>query len=1128
MGLLSEDFYNEMGSRPTGTPTVTPAAPSRFQQIQQNQGMTPLEHFEQNDNSAEGVRVVGNLTPEQQTAKFGGEVGSDNYIDYQAKRSTLSRLPKELMSTFGLRLPEDEQWDQMSGVDKAATTGKATIFMLGRTLFGLPKAIAAGIGSAGATAFKPYYNMFTGKPFDTASLAKEEKLSIPGVGEIPTMYQTQADAEASGMGPIASHVFAGSKMILDTLSLGPVASALKNTFTPRGVLTKPNTIRNTLPIKTAIDENTGVVTTKNASISEYYTMPKTEAKQFGGRPNTVQWKFTPVSDGAVELSVVKRVPGKQPGDFVKTEYGLKKVEEGDFGPEIKIYSTEAKSTEPLFARGVDDAAAQGAKDPIFLLPKERATLSKRKVTDDQIKNLYQISDLKGIEPGIRDAVVRMITGKKSVGELTEGEYVRAAQSLAKWGEKYGAPDGNMGPTGYTRSVLSPQRHYFDYVEDTYGVPLKTQVYEPFETAQRLTKVLDDRLQPELTDIFGPYAKSKFVEERRLVDAYLRGDKAAIDGNSSLTLQTKTELKAIADKLQKWDDQYGEILGVGREAYLDMYGGPKIANLGGTVPMYKDLDKIPTKDFFAKFKRKGSLDPFIDDPLASRQIYIKEGAKSMHYGPALENFKKLHKELPPQFQKHANSYVQEKLGRLGPVEKFVDSFVPAVNKKFGLNLPADFSRQMINYGLSSMYSGLVGTPKAIFQQTFQLPLFVYSRLGTKYAGEAFVKSFNKAERDRIAKGGWLNDVSLPYGSELTKEFTPAGRVGNAFKVGTQATLKPLTVIDNDVRIKTFLQAEMQWNDALNKFNSGQLRWNELETVLDFRAFSKADRNLIRQKLLKGDMDGAFDTYMREVLDETSFPYRTGSGARAGYGLTGKLGTGLLNYTIESTNVLARWASTGQWDKLIRFAGNAHILNNTLQETFDVNFGDAIFQKPYGVVSPALSLVGDFYSMVKGLVDQNREVVNENKENIIRTLKASMPAGIVQRNIKNFRKSIAAGADSNGMYPIYDEKGRMIANGDFSELFWGTLMGFPTNDKVAERDLYRDIKNASFDISQVRSQLDQLLREGKFDEMQKLIEETGVTPSQSAMQSHYIPRVQRTLQSAPAQVQAQFYPGIVNQE
>jgi hypothetical protein len=913
----------------------------------------------------------------------------------------------------------------------------------------------------------------------------------------------------------------------------PIGEALANTFKPRpykgtaggiGDGQTPGTL-NTQPIKMAQDADGVFRNATPGSAAEYYTMPKTEATKFGGNVKNVKWKMVPSSEAENTIAVVKNVKAK-PGSYVKTEYGLKQVHQGEFGPEVTLYSAPIKSKMAPVESGPDAfaLAAPAEAEPIFIIPQYRKGLENRPVTVEQITNLKQIGKSKQIDADTQDAVVKTLTGKENIGELTESEYVRVAQSLSKFGEKYGADNKTLGPAAYVKSILSPQRHYMSYLEDTYGYPVNSQIYQPMERAQQLVKVLDSSIQPELDGIFGKFSSPAMVEERRLIDAYVRGDKGAIVSNKALDPATQAEMIQVADDLVKWDDQYGEILGVGREAYLENYGGPKIANLGGVFPQYKNLDVSPSKDFFAKFKRKGSLDPFVDDPYASRQIYIKEGSKALHYKPVLKNFEEMKGQLPPDVYRHANSYIQEKMGKLGGFEKFLDSFIPQINKKLGVNLPADATRQGISYGLSSMYSGLVGTPQAVFKQTFQLPLFVYSRLGTRFSGEALIKSVSPAERARVAKLGYLNEVSQPYGAELAKDFNPASRAGRVFKDYTQATLKPMTIVDNDIRIKTFLQAEMQWDDALNLYKDGKIQWNNLEEKLDFKAFSKSNRDIIRQKLIAGDESGAFDTYVRDIIDETSFPYRTGSGAKIGYGMAGKLSTGLLNYTIESVSVLSKWMTTGQYEKLIRFAGTAKVMDETFKKEFGMNFAETLFQKTTGVLSPVVGIATNMYGFFESVAGGNREQMNSNKDEIVKSMKSSLPSGLLAKNVNNFFKSYNNGVDGNGQYGIYDNYGKLTRNGDFTDLFWGTLLGFPTVEKVAERNLYKDIKNSQVEEQKVKAQINQLLREGKYDEMEALINKTGVTPSSSAMESYYVPRNERMFESLSPQLKGKFVPKV----
>jgi hypothetical protein len=1125
MGLLSDDYIKSIGEA-NNTPSVPQAQPAATATpvSSTTPAPTPSIRIENptpinsEPTTTQPTAINSPLSEEDQTARFGGPIGSQAYLDYQANRGLASRLPAELGKVVGINLPDQKTWDSMSRLDQIATTSRAALQAGTNMLINLPKAAVQGVASVGLTAIKPFYNLVTGKPTDMNSLANEPVAKAPWLGEVPTLYQAQHQAEAAGMGPLASRVFAGSSFLLNTASVLPVGEALANTFRPRGNLSAIDGVRNTTPIRYTQDAD-GVFKNKVPSSSEYYTLRNTDAKQFGGTPESVKWKMSPTADNGASIAVVKSVKEK-PGTWVKTEFGMKKVEQGDFGPEVKLYSTDLKdstySSPPL-----------PNKDTPIMIPKEPLKgFENKPITDDQLATINQISGLKGVDPAIRDAVITTMTGKTVAGELTQKEFTKVAQTLATFGEKYGDGAPKMGPGGYVQAYLSPQRHYFDYVEDTHGIPLKSAIYNPMEEGFRLAKTLETSLKEERDQVLGKFRDAKYAEERRLIDSYMRGNTDAILKNDAIDPAIRGELVDTADKFRAFYDKIGPLLNVGKEAHISDYS-PNIRDIGGVEPKYKNLDNFPAKDFFAKFKKKGSLNTIVDDPLVSSDIYIREGSRALHLGKTLEDAKSLLQTLPKQFSDAGNSYIQEKLGHLGQMEQFVDSFVPAINKKFGINLPSDASRQGINYALSSLYSGLVATPSAIFKQTFQLPTFVYARLGTEHAGEALLKSFIPSERERIAKLGFLNDIALPYGEELAKDFNPVGKVGNMYKSFTQTTLKPLTAVDNDIRIKTFLQAEMQWNHALNDFNAGKIQWPQLEQKLDFGAFSATDRNTMRQALTSGDHKAAFNLYMREILDETSFPYRTGAGARIGYGLGGKLATGLLNYTIESTNVLTRWARTGQWDKLIRFAGNAAIVNNTLKETFGFDFGDTLYQKFTGVVSPAIGLAGNFYGLMKAWAGSNKKEFNANADEIVRTLKSGLPLGVFRANLSRFMKSYEAGADENGQYPIYDTSGKLISNGDFHELFYGTLMGFPTNQKIQERDLYNDILNRQTESTDIQQQVNQLLREGKYDEMEALVNKTGIFPSQNVMESSYVPRTVRSFQSLRAKDKAEFAPRVFPQ-
>ena len=207
-----------------------------------------------------------------------------------------------------------------------------------------------------------------------------------------------------------------------------------------------------------------------------------------------------------------------------------------------------------------------------------------------------------------------------------------------------------------------------------------------------------------------------------------------------------------------------------------------------------------------------------------------------------------------------------------------------------------------------------------------------------------------------------------------------------------------------------------------------------------------------------------------------------------------------------------------------------MDDTMKKQFGFDFSNTFYQKINGLTSPAVGLVGNFYDYMSGMINNQRQTMNDARDQILKSLRSGMPLGIASKNIENFYKSIKAGQDSSGQYPIYDNYGKLIDNGDFTDLFWGSLVGFSTVKKTNERNLYNDIKNSQVDETDIRNQINQLLREGKYDEMQKLIEKTGITPSQSTMESAYVPRIQRTFNTLSPQLKAKYvnqvFPETVN--
>ena len=1162
MGVLKPDYFDNKRTTPAPTvagptpaPTTTAPAQSFSPFASAPQSPTPLsvmqptapmanpmdiakvekKPVEPKEDTGAPVRLFDDVSPEEQAARE----------QFMIDHPVVARLPKELASTLGLRLPDDETWNRMGMFDRTATILKAGALAAERMVKDLPKEVVRAPLRVTASIIAPWESLARGEEASIKSLADTPRIELPWLGEIPTYFQSYDDAKKSGMGPLAATLFTGGTALGDATITGSLGEASANAIRPRAKLAPGETLQKVEPIKYAIDDS-GVYRNQAAgSASEYYTLPKTIAKeQYGGSTNNTFLKVTPAGSDSVELSVVQVRSGAIPKavDYVKNKLGYpEKNYQGDFGPEVKIESkiVRVPKEETSAIKALPDTPAGEAQKP-FIPPKPLKGFENKPITAEQLSTIEKIGNYNGIEPGIRDAVIRTVTGRNVIGELTQAEYTKAAQTLATFNNfsKY-SPDA-PGVNLFSQYV-APQRHWMRTYEEKSGIPLYSEVYTPMEEAIRLRDVFRDSYRNEFRDIHGKYAGVGFGEERRLISAYMRGEKDAITANTTLTPEVKAELIGIADKMREAYDRMGPVLDVPTDIFLKDYQ-PRVQNIGGIYQMYKEGSEIPKQlDFFAKFKRKGDLQGIqIDDSLALADIYINSGSNRLFLNPALERIGTLGEKLPANLQGSVKSYVLEKLGYGGRTEQFLDSFVPSINKKLGINLPPDTARQLVNLGMSTMYSGLLSSPATWFRQTFQYPLFGYGRLGPKFAGEAIKTGLSKEGLKEAASKGVLVDLGVPYGEEIAKDITLGGKSLNAYKKATQKIITPNSVADNGMRSIVYHQAKFQWEDALKRYNDGKIAWPQLEKDLDFRAFSKVDQNIIRERLVKGDLDGAFNHFVREIVDETNFPYRKGASSRIGYGLGGKIGSSLLQWPIEAGYTMKRWVTTGQWDKVIRFYAASSAINRTLEETFGFDFSRSFFNRATGGFIPTAALgpaQNPFSPFVKVALDatnamtaffnDNREDFNKNKDAVIRTIKSTMPAGVLTQNVQRFWKSYNRGPNENGEYAVLNDKNEVRYYTDFADLFWGQLMGFPTTKKESESFLTTDIRNAQFDRTKTKQRILELFQQEKFDEASDLIAQTGIKITPRDLDDYYIPLNQRTFQSLPAELKAQFAPRVFPQ-
>lgn len=773
-------------------------------------------------------------------------------------------------------------------------------------------------------------------------------------------------------------------------------------------------------------------------------------------------------------------------------------------------------------------------------PKALKGFENKPITSDQMRNLNLIGKVNGIEPGVMDAVIRNIAGNKAFGELSQTEYVRAAQTLGSFNNlnKY-APDA--GTVNIFARYGSPQRHWTRTYEEKTGIPLYSEGYVPMEEAVRLRDAFRDSYRNQAREIYGKYAGTGFAEERRLIKNYMEGKKEVILFNEKLTPQVRADLIKISDSMRPLYDKLGPMFDVPMDVFLKDYQ-PHIADLGGVFQLYKEGQPIPKElTFFAKFKRRGGLTPQIDDSLALFDIYTNSGSNKLFLNPALERAGKLGEQLPATLQSSLKSYVQEKLGYANQLDEWINNVGTNLNKKLGTNLPPDVVRQTMQIGMDTTYSGGMGlNPGTVLRNGLQYDLMTYPRLGPEgyvYAADYVLNpKTRKLAMKEVREAGFLVDRGELYGQALTQEVNIGGKAVNLYRKGTQATLAPFSAIEELNRARTYYHVKFQFNRGKDMYNSGRWNWSQFENnVPALQGLSPIDMNIIRQRLIAGDMKGAFENLAREVIDETQFPYRRGSSSRITFGTTGKIGTQFNQWNIEFVHTMGRWvkdAAQGRPEKLIRFAASSFAIQRTLSDTLGFDFSRSVFFGPFGLqFSPFVKTSIDFVEGLDNWRRGNAEAFQQNADNITRTLKSlGIPAGVEIQKWNNFLKSIKAweGTEKtspvrgpNNEYPVLDSRGRVLYFTTFDDIFWQAF-GFPTNKKEEYLRQSQDIRNAKFDYTQIKSKVLQLYQQEKYDEANSLINQYGIKISPSDFDQYYIPFSDRTFRALPSALKAQFAP------
>ena len=758
----------------------------------------------------------------------------------------------------------------------------------------------------------------------------------------------------------------------------------------------------------------------------------------------------------------------------------------------------------------------------------------RPITRVQVDNVSNIGKMNEIDPAVMDIVVKTMTGKSVIGELTNAEYVRVAKTLSgmnKLGEY--APGGKASLwTTHVGQYISPARSWMEAVQRKTHVPI-WDTFLDIENGFKLAKTTQEAYMNEGRTIFGKYADDGLTEQRRLVDAHMHGDKNAIVNNASLSPEVKTELLKVVDDVSQFFEKHGVDLGVEKTAYRKNDAGyylPDVVDLGGILQMYKSEAKggLPDgRDFFAKQKKKGGGYVRIDDPLKLIDIYARDGAKAKFISEPLARASELEKtKIPEVFRNSFRSAVLEKTGYAGGFEKFLDEVSSRMNQKMNRNVPPDLGRK-INQGIFTYaYVNALSSPGTWIRNELTNNVMLYSRLGPEFWPQAKAKALTSEGLAEVRKAGFLNEHSQPFGEDV-------GSVGGKVKKVAEFALTPQGLSDSTGRATAYFQVQFKMKEALDKYNAGKITWPQAEKAMGMDGMSPIEAQRVRQNIQAGNVEGAFTELARSVIDETNFPYRRGSSSRITFGETGKIATFLYKWQIEYSHTMGRWLRTGQTDKFVRYYTASVAAVNSLKEAYGLDFTSTLFLGPVNAKYPPSVQIGlDMINVLQAQTDDNAQAIDDAKESLVNHLKNfGMPGGVDTKNWQTFWRSYEKGPDRNGLYGIYGPKGDMTEDpAPFHEI-WQRLFGLPTVTKVQTATALKEAANRTTEISGARRKVAELRNAGKDDEADALVLEweargEDIEPGNQSYDRFEIPRTERVFEKltpgSQEALESKFYP------
>ena len=738
--------------------------------------------------------------------------------------------------------------------------------------------------------------------------------------------------------------------------------------------------------------------------------------------------------------------------------------------------TVNKDTASVYSRGKRPEAPLETPDvptaPVSIMAKPLKGFENAPPIAKQYDGVFALLKERGVDPSVAQAMAKVFTGKDNIYDLTQSELYRVSEAV----RTMPGVIAETGPYDFA-STLSPQsyfslnRNWMAKVENQaafrgQNMPIDSQIRQPMETGIRLSRVERDLRNREAEQVFGKYMSSNYIEERRILSEYVKGNKDALTKNKALDETTKAELKEIGD----W------MIGYFKKSFADnelglqstrFFGNylPELQKSGGIHLRYK-TDEVPSElKVFAQFEREGQFNVLEDDALVLLQAYNSAVSKYKYIKEPHDNARRIIEGLPPNIQKATKDWVDEVMGMRDDFEKELVSWGKDLSKKTGGIIPENITQQLVKFFMGNSYAGALGFPRMMpvirnfVGQSFLMP---YAEFGTADYVSGLKYSLQKGMGNLIkeikAKGFDVKS-GVVYGEELSEKLGK-NIVGKAADIYTNINERLLfTEGGPDLvnRALTYGIVTNRFRTNLQLLNEGKISWQQFEQNIDMAGFSRPVQKNIYDKFTqntKQSLEEAEDILVKETLDRIQFGYRKGSAARIHHGLRGKFIGQFTNYTFGLAGAMTNWAARGQWDKLVRLLGMSTALKRTAEETAGVDISKWVGFGPLGApLSPLVSIGMDAAQAVYEFTSSNEKELNESYKEIMRSMGifgGSITGVGVQRwqrvleSIKLYEKNgpVISG-DQNKIFGIYAANGKLIRPMSFGDLLlYG--MGFSSID------------------------------------------------------------------------------------